>query len=120
MTRERRRQNNNRPDGVLRMQADFLMMTTPSCLWAADPFPHWRIDDLEACPNPCTAIWRFLFRSLALKGTFGGQDTLYPLIHRNSPFKGACKSLEYRLCHVVEICTIDEVDVQCYSTMIGK
>ena len=56
----------------------------------------------------------------ALQGPFGRQDALDPPVDRYRPAKGPGKGLEDRLRHVMAVCTIVEVDVQCYSTLIGK
>jgi hypothetical protein len=54
----------------------------------------------------------------AFQGTLGGQNTIDPLIGLCRLAQGAGKGLENRFGHMVIICTISEVDVQCYSAMI--
>ena len=61
-----------------------------------------------------------LYDPSAFQGTLGGQNTIDPSIGLSRLAQRAGKGLENRLGHMMIVCTISEVDVQCYSAMIRK
>jgi len=55
-----------------------------------------------------------------LQATFGGRNPFGPIVDRDRLTKSACKGLEDCLGHMMAVCTIDEIDMQCDSTMVAE